>query len=232
MVLHISALIHTSSPLVRTRASCCSCMLCFLWAPWDLHAHLAGCGTTCGELVREWLISGFAAALETKALRLLWDRAFHQDQGRVALVAAAVAVLKWAEEELLSETTATGVAEVLEHAASNCLEPEDFATAVDIWIEAIPLEEHRELRKDARAEIAAQRPVPAQPVVSVAEKLQAAAGVPTKPIAKPMMTVAQQERAKGGKPAVVEGDRIRAQVTPAGQDARLEDFAPVAATAY
>ena len=74
----------------------------------DLHAHVTALGSSCGELVREWFNTGFAAALDTKALRALWETTFNKGEGRRALVAAAVAVLKWAEEELLQAETIPG----------------------------------------------------------------------------------------------------------------------------
>jgi len=201
----------------------------------DLHSHLESCGTTCGKLVREWLSSGYASALDTKALRLLWEKAFHQDQGRIALVAAAVALLKWAEEELLSEPTSEGIREALSHAASNCLESEDFATAVEIWMEAIPIEEHNELRKEARADIAARKPqtpklAPVAPP-SVADKLKAAAAATTvEPLeaVKPMMTVAQHGRATAVA-SRKEGGAVHNRI--GAWEARLEDYAPAATTA-
>jgi len=123
----------------------------------DLHAHVTTLGITCGDLVIKWLASGYASALDTKALRLLWETALNKGEGRRALVAAAVALLKWAEEEILSEDNAKAAIEALSDAAGCCLEADDFSTAVDIWLEAIPPEEYVELKKDAQLVIKAQK---------------------------------------------------------------------------
>ncbi len=57
--------------------------------------------------------SAFAPALEPKALKVLWDTVLGRGEGRRALVAAAVAILKWAEDELLEVETEEEATEVL-----------------------------------------------------------------------------------------------------------------------
>jgi len=120
----------------------------------DLHSHLEALGlASCGELVKASLSTGMASALDTKALRALWGTSFNMSHGRRALVAASVAVLKWAEEEILGAETASAASEVLTHATTCCLDAADFSTAVDIWLEAVSPEEYETLQAEAKVTV-------------------------------------------------------------------------------
>ena len=69
------------------------------------------------------------------------------------MVAAAVAVLKWAEEEVVFTQSIDAAVEALTHATACCLDADDFTTAVQIWLEAIPKEEYDMLKRDAQREL-------------------------------------------------------------------------------